>query len=426
MMIFTGMAVLEILLVKNAISTMFGGTVNVKTSEEMAADLSYSDENAVEMRKDFEKKQIAKPPSATRRIGRMIGNKVGLRTRASLERERRERMPRALELYNQRREASEKVFHDALENIRLQPMVDSIGKGLNDFADAVAQNEKDKQDDNFINRMHDATQMTDYKKKQRRVDERVQESIEKDLNQRLTKISNLEEMATIGGLGITKSEIRYNSHPITVYNMQGAPLKMLTTSISYKDSAVAHLGEGAIGGLMMQRLEVMPALWLDNEQRVREENLVMKGRGANVFRGNTLSASYTDVFKNPDKRLGTDRERAILGKDEPYIVYGWEQVEPGSVLNVGDFDLNTPQNVVKDWMKLSVGDLGIWERLENSTGGGYNEVVMWRYKDNGAAKPPDYLVIENGQISDAIKHHAATFGVPIINVERKYYGGYGE
>ena len=114
----------------------------------------------------------------------------------------------------------------------------------------------------------------------------------------------------------------------------------------------------------------------------------------------------------------------ISRRDDPYIVHGWDHVDAGSIIGVGDFDLRTPQHVDKDAIgaiSLGGGHLDIWDQLENSYGGGYNEVAMWRYKDNGAAKPPDYLVIENGRMSDAIKYHAATFGVPIINVERRYY-----
>lgn len=142
-------------------------------------------------------------------------------------------------------------------------------------------------------------------------------------------------------------------------------------------------------------------------------------------RGNTLSCSYTDVNKNPDRRLGTNLEMMTEHKKEPYIVYGWDHVRPGSVMEVANTDLNTPQIISKKgYISLSESELDIWDKLENDTAkvkGSYNEVAMRRYNENGDPQAPDYLVIEDGKISEAIKHHADTFGVPILNVERRYY-----
>lgn len=99
----------------------------------------------------------------------------------------------------------------------------------------------------------------------------------------------------------------------------------------------------------------------------------------------------------------------------------------GSLINAGEGDLRTPQMVGRDWMGSGINEnnLNIWDELVDNIPkwGGYNEIVLRRFAENGKAKPPDYLVIENGEISDDIKHHAAVFGVPIINVERKYYSG---
>lgn len=142
-------------------------------------------------------------------------------------------------------------------------------------------------------------------------------------------------------------------------------------------------------------------------------------------RGNTLSCSYTDVNKNPDRRLGTNLEMMTEHKKEPYIVYGWEHVRPGSVMKIANTDLNTSQIVSKrGYIFLLESELDIWDKLENDTAkvkGSYNEVAMRRYNENGDPQAPDYLVIEDGKISEAIKHHADTFGVPILNVERRYY-----
>lgn len=306
-------------------------------------------------------------------------------------------------------------------------MKDGIERGLNEYADVAAEIEDVKRDPDVLKQMYDGREhwvldesgRSIAEKRNRLRGERIQEIIEKDLNERLTKVEDIELKAQVGGLGVTKSEVTYNGDPITVYNMRGASLKMLTSSISYKDT-VAEICEGnAIGAMAMNTLEVMPAVWMENEQRMIEHNEAVRRFGK---RGNTLSCSYTDVNKNPDRRLGTNLEMMTEHKKEPYIVYGWDHVRPGSVMEVANTDLNTPQIISKKgYISLSESELDIWDKLENDTAkvkGSYNEVAKKRFDDEGNAIPPDYLAIENSEISEDIKHHAWVHKVPIINVER--------
>lgn len=323
-------------------------------------------------------------------------------------------------------------LEEAIKEQKYESMKDGIERGLNEYANIVAEIEDIKRDPDVLKQMYDGREGSESRRHERLRSERVQEIVEKDLNERLTKIKDIELKAQVGGLGVTKSEVSYNGESIAIYNMQGTPLKMLTSSISYKDSAVDKGGPGIIGGMTMRALEVQPAVWMENAQRMDEYNEAVKqrGLGSSAKRGNTLSCSYTDIHKNPDRRLGTSFDRRNSGAEEPYVVYGWDHIRPGSVMEVGDTDLRTPQvTSEKGYIILPESKLDIWDELEDDTvknkgafsKGTYNEVAMKRYGENGEAQAPDYLVIENGKISESIKYHAATFGVPILNVERKYY-----
>lgn len=377
----------------------------------------------------FEREGVAEKPGTVRRLGRVALDAMGIRSERVEEQRRREAMPEALKIYRQRKAESIKVFEDAMqeaydERSGFNAMVKDIDESLEQYANVIAESEKNKNDKKLEHDISVEMWGSKNEKEDRLRQERAQEILEKDLNGRLTKVEDLDLKAEIGGLGVTKSEIDYNGEVIIVYNMEGAPLRMLTTSISYKDTA-SEANEGSvIGAGMMHRLEVQPLFWLDNEQKVKEENKILP---YNHRRGNTISCSYTDVYKNPDQRLGTTHDRLVSRRDEPYIVYGWDHVGGGSLINAGEGDLRTPQMVGRDWMGSGINEnnLNIWDELVDNIPkwGGYNEIVLRRFAENGKAKPPDYLVIENGEISDDIKHHAAVFGVPIINVERKYYSG---
>lgn len=322
-----------------------------------------------------------------------------------------------------RNDRSEKTdadwMREAAEQRKFEEMKDGIEQGLEQYADTVAEIEKNKTDKNLRARMNEAVQMTKYNAAEHLRAERVQEIIEKDLNERLTKVEDLELKAKIGGLGVTKTEIDYNGQPITVYNMQGAPLRMLTTSIDYKNSADKMLDGFAAGSMTMHRLKNFPALWLNNRERMKLENERLPRNGQ---LSDTVSCSYTDVNKNPDERIGTTYSMRMERQTEPDVVYGWDGVEAGSIMRVGDCDLRTPQAMGDRGLLLGESHLNIWDDLENSERkGGYNEVVMSRFKENGEAKPPKYLATENSMISEDIKCHAAFHKAPIINVEREYY-----
>ena len=51
----------------------------------------------------------------------------------------------------------------------------------------------------------------------------------------------------------------------------------------------------------------------------------------------------------------------------------------------------------------------------------YNEVLLRRYSENGVPKRPDYIICENGVISEESLRHAKYYGIPILNINTKAY-----
>ena len=62
------------------------------------------------------------------------------------------------------------------------------------------------------------------------------------------------------------------------------------------------------------------------------------------------------------------------------------------------------------------------DMLEGAEGtNNYNEILLRRYSENGMPKRPDYIVAENGQITETMLRHAEYFGIPIINIDKDAY-----
>ena len=149
-----------------------------------------------------------------------------------------------------------------------------------------------------------------------------------------------------------------------------------------------------------------PAIWAEPLDKAKESD-GFGTRNENA-RGNVISAS----FRNSESNFSTYSE----------LVYGFESVDAGSILYVHEQDAGTV-NVVEEWAEtfLDKGDSEAIKRLEEAGTSGYNEVLIKRYSETGIAKRPDYIIVQNGEITDAVLRHAKFFGIPIINIDTKVY-----
>lgn len=234
--------------------------------------------------------------------------------------------------------------------------------------------------------------------------ERTQEIIERDLNDRLTKIDDLENLADIEGTGITSSEIEYNKDKVKVLNLENVPFTMLTHSIDFKQTDMHQVqGQGTSNAL-----RALPNIWLD-----RQDSAVVTGTSSSGnynARSNVICTSYSNTDNPNSKPVGGD------------IIYGFDHVDANSILKLSDRDGNTPpildyRNNFPNQNRLNFFD----EVINGASHGSYNEVTIRRYDETGKPKVPDYLVTYNGHISEDAKNHANTFKIPIINIIKNDY-----
>ncbi|MBP5633308.1 hypothetical protein J6X13_00005, partial [Candidatus Saccharibacteria bacterium] len=250
--------------------------------------------------------------------------------------------------------------------------------------------------------MKDARKMVDTYYDSRLRNQRAQELLERDLNERLTKIDQLEEEALGGNPDVEKSTRSYNGNEIPVYTLHGFPIKMLTHTVDYR-----RLNDsGEIGTETYKDVMRDPSIW--TERRDISEQTEGFGTREGNARGNTISVSYTNSERNFKSRFTGE------------LVYGFCQVEADSVLSVTNGDGST-SNMEGD-AETSISNPDELDMLEGAEGtNNYNEILLRRYSENGMPKRPDYIVAENGQITETMLRHAEYFGIPIINIDKDAY-----
>ncbi|MBR2997085.1 hypothetical protein IKF33_01460 [Candidatus Saccharibacteria bacterium] len=247
----------------------------------------------------------------------------------------------------------------------------------------------------------------------------IQEIVERELNSRLLAVEQLEAEVKTGNPQVQKRYITFEGKEIPVYDLNGYPYAMLTTVVDYKK------GSGRDAETARAVTED-PAIWLQTQEETQRSNEeAFKGHAA---RGDVIFASYSNSEKN--------RETVVGGEDYD-LTYGWSRVEKGSIIEVNAND-SRGSNVIGENGEPRLDDPDIINKLEGADrprefnkAGDYNEVIEKRYSEDGTAKPPDYIVVRNGRVTDAAKRHAKfylerheRYGgpiVPIINIEESYY-----
>jgi len=238
-------------------------------------------------------------------------------------------------------------------------------------------------------------------KKEAAKSEAVQEISERSFNKSLTKLENIKITSQIDDTQVSKREIDFNGKSLTVYDLKGFPFSFLQHAIDYKGRGENHRIN--IGSKTAKSLQDNPSLWTRKKHEISEF-----GGEKSDSQSNTISVSYVNLEKNA-QTLYSNR-----------LFYGFDHVEPDSILRIGTIDMCTPGDTGD--AKTSLTNLSVYlpETLEDNTII-INEILIRRYKENNDPKLPDYLITEDGNISEIIKKHAEYFNIPIINIETKYY-----
>ena len=299
-----------------------------------------------------------------------------------------------------RAQKSKEVYIDGLLEQPLSDIQKSIAKDVSEIMGVEAEIKKNKADyETDTNFRHDLNIA-----RQRHEDiirnERIQEILEKDLNRRLVKVEQFEDLSNIDGSGVNKSKTAYYDKKVDILNIdldvyQGEPLNLLTHSIDFKQTDKHQV----IGQGTSNTLRVLPNIWL---QRNDQAGLDTNGYNS---RSNIIFTTYSNPQNPNAKPVGGD------------IIYGFDHVDANSILKLNERDGNTALKLDYRLNTPDESQLDFFDQVENgASNGSYNEVAIRRYDETGKPKLPDYLLTYNGHISEDAKNHASTFNIPIINL----------
>lgn len=342
---------------------------------------------------DYEKKAIEAKPTNAKKVARWLADKFRLKTKRGEEQREREAVWVALEEYRAEQQAHEREVADYQRQRALEQ------------AQAEAKHKaylERREKETLARQMSQARDLFDYRKHSEIQQQRVQELVERDLNSRLLTVDNLEEEALSENSEVQKRFVEFEGSEIPVYDLEGLPFAMLSTTIDYRNANKP----GEIGTETYKEVMANPAIWLERQDEAeRADGFGTRNEHA---RGNAISTSY----RNSERNL----KSYVPGE----LTYGFGHVDAGSVFAVVNGDAGS-NNVISKSGSLIAG-LDAIDRLEGAGGTKYyNEVVLRRYSETGEPKRPDYIVARNGQISEAALRHAKFFNIPIVNIEESVY-----
>ena len=262
-----------------------------------------------------------------------------------------------------------------------------------------------------------AAEQLESRKHDRFESQRVQELIERELNDKLTTVEKLEEAVISEDPGIAKREIEY--HPeggqpvkIAVYDLKGLPFTFISHAVDYRKAHLKTNGPNHIGTKTFQDVVENPVIWTETrEQAQKAEGYGTQNANA---RGNTISCSYTNSETNPDSRIGSSSH------DES-LVYGFASLRPDSILYLKNDDGGTNNANGESESSVNRGSLVTLQDMEDRPTPRYNEALLRRYDESGQPLRPSYIIAVDGVITDVMLRHAAFFNIPIINVESEIY-----
>ena len=339
---------------------------------------------------EYENRQIKDEPSTRQKFRRLLMDRLGIRTKKSEDLREREAMAVALRELSDERAAKEQA--DAEQ---------AAAEVAQREAEKAAEAER-KERESLERDMSDARREIERRQDTKIKNERAQEYLERDLNERLLSPDKLEEAVLMETPGVSKRSEKYNDQEIPVYDLKGLPFSILSHTVDYRKKN----RPGEIGTETYKKVMEDPSIWA--QRREQAEQASGYGTRDGNARGDTISASYYTSEKNLDSYVSGD------------LMYGFAGVSGDSVISVSNGDGGTSNTGGRDETKISQGNEITTLEGAGSTAS-YNEVLLRRYDADGRAKRPDFIVTENGQISEAAKRHAAYFGIPIVNIERSVY-----
>ena len=258
-----------------------------------------------------------------------------------------------------------------------------------------------------------------YYRHERLKGERVQEIAEKNFNEAMTNLEELDICAEIGESGISKRTVEYEGKQITVYDVSGYPLSYLQHNIAYKGTG-GSIDAHSSGSSTAKQLQDDPSMWIRNYE---DEVATHEVDYTSTAKSNTISTSYVNT-ETPNFW------RASMAGWDDGVFYGFNHLEPDSILQIFKGDGGTTNDIGRQHTYMSEYDIMSPNELsvpETSEQYSYNEVQIRRYGEHGESKRPDFIVTmfhdnnPNSGLNAVSLKHAAFFGIPIININTKVY-----
>ncbi len=347
---------------------------------------------------DYEFRKLAPKSNTVQKVSRLFMDFFRIRPKRSEQVREREAIYIAL---NERRAEEEKAWASMDAEIRRE-----------EEARAKKKAEREKQNAEDLARMEECElardmasfrEQSDRRKTERYRKQRIQESIERNLNSRLLTVDYLETQIASENPEVQKRVIRWRKHDIPVYDLKGLPFSVLSHTVDYRNTPDPVF---TIGTETYKTVMKNPWVW----SRRLDEVESMNGFGTKESNamGNMVSASFWNSERNIDSHYPGE------------LIYGFEHVEGNSVISIFNRDGGTDNMMGSCETDLSNPD--IIKQLEGADGReGYNEVALRRYTENGMPRKPDYIIVENGNITEAAYRSAAFFNIPIINIDKPIY-----
>lgn len=348
----------------------------------------------------YKRKQIASRPNTLTKTVRLIADRLGIKTKRSEERREREAMHVALSEYHEEEAVRRKAREERGKAREEREKAEALER---ERRNAEYEAEKARREKEDLERdMAEARDVLDYNKRDRFKKQRIQEIVERDLNSRLLTVDDLEMEAISENPEIQKRIVPFEDTGIPVYDLKGLPFSLLSTTIDYRK----RNKPGEIGTETFRRILDDPSIWA--ERRDEAEKASGFGTRNGDARGDTISTSYWNSERNIDSHVPGN------------LIYGFESVQANSIILVINDDGGT-DNMAGNTEATLLSPDGI-KQLEGADGTNlYNEVLLRRYTENGIPKKPDYIIVENGRITEESLRHAKYFGIPIVNIERSIY-----
>ena len=269
--------------------------------------------------------QIGTRPSTLRKIGRLAMDRLGIHFGGSETRRRREAMGVAVKEYD---------AEQAEERLRLQERLEAaetkrIEEEKHD-REAREKREKEDMEQSLIKGMEEYRKG----KKERFQKQRIQELLERQVNDRLLTVDALEEEVVSGNPEAERDIRMYDGAEIPIYTLRGLPFSMLSHNVEYRRINSGNLDH--IGVQTSAKVVEDPTVWTQDESSAMQEGGY--GTRGGDARGNVISTSYINSESNLDNRFRSTDGHADL-------CYGFSHLDPSALLFVSLGDGATP-NIV--------------------------------------------------------------------------------